>query len=81
MGIGGLFVVAAQPLVGSGLWTLRKWAWTITVLLLGLRVVVDLVLIFSGGLARAAFVNLVIAAVLFWYLYRSNVKQLFVHSP
>lgn len=75
--IGALIVAAAQLIVGIGLWTLQKWAWTLAVIVLGLRVVVDLVLIFTGGLAAAAIVNLVITAILLWYLFRPNVQQAF----
>ncbi|MGD2050218.1 MAG: hypothetical protein PVH03_12000 [Chloroflexota bacterium] len=77
VGIGTLIVAVAQLIVGIGLWTLQKWAWLLSVIVLGIRVVGDLVLIFAGGNVIAAIVNLVITAVLLWYLFRPNVQQAF----
>jgi uncharacterized membrane protein (DUF2068 family) len=76
-GIGTLIVAAAQLIVGIGLWTLQKWAWTLAVVVLGLRVVMDLVFIFTGGAIGAAIVNLIITAILLWYLFRPDVQRAF----
>ncbi|HET6444747.1 MAG TPA: DUF2127 domain-containing protein [candidate division Zixibacteria bacterium] len=76
-GIGTLIVAAAQLIVGIGLWSLQKWAWALAAFVLAIRVIGDFFLIFSGGSVAAAIVNLVITAVLLWYLFRPNVQQAF----
>lgn len=77
VGISTVIVAAIQLFVGLGLWTLQRWAWLLAVIVLGLRVIVDLVAIFTGGELITVIVNLVITFVLLWYLYRPNVQQAF----
>lgn len=77
VGIGTLIVAVAQLVVGIGLWTLQKWAWTLAILVLGIRIVVDLVAVFLGGNLLTVIVSLVINGVLLWYLFRPNVQRAF----
>ncbi len=76
-GIGILIVSSVQLLVGIGLWTLRKWAWTLAVVVLGIRVILDIVGIVTGAAVVAGIINLIVSLILLWYLFRPNVQRAF----
>jgi hypothetical protein len=67
--------------VAAGLFTLKGWAWLLAVLVLGLRVVVDIIAIVTHGLSStlgvAAVTGLVISGVVLWYFMRPRVKAAF----
>lgn len=73
---GVLTIVAA-----GGLFTLARWAWLLAVVVLGIRIVADLIAIFTQGagstIGVSAIVNIVISAVILWYFFRPNVKAAF----
>ena len=67
--------------VAGGLFTLKGWAWLLTVVVLGVRVVVDVFAILTHGmgstLGSAALGNLVISGLILFYFMRPNVKAAF----
>jgi hypothetical protein len=68
-------------IVAGGLFTLAGWAWLLAVLVLGLRVIVDVIAIATHGpgsaLGGAAIGNIVISLVILWYFLRPSVKAAF----
>jgi hypothetical protein len=75
--IGGILTIV----VSGGLFTMAGWAWLLVVVVLGIRIVVDLLAIVTHGagstLGAAAITSLVISGVGLWYFMRSNVKAAF----
>jgi hypothetical protein len=78
--IGGV----ASILVAGGLFTLSGWAWLLAIVVLGIRVVVDVITIATQGVGStfgaAAITNLVISGVILWYFFRPNIKAAFGRS-
>ena len=77
IGIGIVLVALgiAYLVMTYGLWIGRGWAWTITLILSAIGIVVALVSIAFGNVA--AIVNVIIHGVVIYYLYRPNVKTFF----
>ncbi len=75
--IGGVLSI----LVAGGMFTLARWAWTLTVVVLFIRIVVDVIAIVTHGpgstLGASAMTNVVISAAVLWYLQRPGVKPAF----
>ncbi len=75
--VGGVLSI----LVAGGLFTLAGWAWLLAVVVLGIRVVVDIIAVATHGagsvLGGASLVNLVVSAVILWYFMRPGVKSAF----
>ncbi len=65
----------AYMVMAYGLWKGRGWAWTITLILSAIGIVVALVSIAAGNVA--AIVNIIIHGIVIYYLYRPNVKTFF----
>jgi hypothetical protein len=72
---------ALSIIVAGGLFTLKGWAWLLTIVVLGVRVVVDVFAILTHGmgstLGSAALGNLVISGLILLYFMRPNVKAAF----
>ena len=65
----------AYLVMAYGLWKGKGWAWTITLILSAIGIVVALVSIAFGNVA--AIINVIIHGVVIYYLYRPNVKTFF----
>jgi hypothetical protein len=65
----------AYLIMAYGLWKGKGWAWTITLILSAVSVIVAIVSIYTGN-AQAIF-SLIINAVVIYYLYRPHVKAYF----
>jgi hypothetical protein len=67
--------------VAGGLFTLAGWAWTLAVVVLAFRILVDLWALLTHGMGSAigpaALVNAAISAVILWYFTRPGVKAAF----
>jgi hypothetical protein len=75
--------------VSYGLLKGRKWAWTITIILLFIGIVIDVVSIVFGSFAvnmdivtfltsnGGSFVSLALGVVILYYLHRPHVKSYF----
>jgi len=76
-GIGtGLVVLGIAYLVMAyGLWRGKRWAWTITMILSFIGIALGAISIVTGNIA--AIFNLIINAIVLYYLYRPHVRVFF----
>ncbi len=65
----------AYMVMAYGLWKGRGWAWTITLILSAIGIVVALVSIAAGNVG--AIFNIIIHGIVIYYLYRPSVKMFF----
>ncbi|HJU33913.1 MAG TPA: hypothetical protein VJ695_02200 [Nitrososphaera sp.] len=77
IGIGFILLALgiAYLVMAYGLWKGKSWAWTITLILSAIGIIVAIVSIAAGN--AAAIVNIIIHGIVIYYLYRSNVKAFF----
>jgi uncharacterized membrane protein HdeD (DUF308 family) len=77
VGIGVILLVLgiAYLVMAYGLWNGRGWAWTITLILSVIGIVVAIASIVTGNFS--AIISIIIHAVVIYYLYRPNVKAFF----
>jgi len=77
IGIGFILLALgiAYIVMAYGLWNGRGWAWTITLILSVIGIIVALVSIAAGNVAAIA--NIIIHGIVIYYLYRPNVKTFF----
>jgi uncharacterized membrane protein HdeD (DUF308 family) len=77
IGIGIILVALgiAYLVMAYGLWNGKGWAWTITLILSVIGIIVAIVSIAAGNVA--AIINVIIHGVVIYYLYRPNVKAFF----
>jgi hypothetical protein len=72
----GLFILGlAYFLMAYGLWKGRSWAWTLTLILSGIGIIVGIGSIIVGNIG--SIFHIIINAVVIYYLYRPNVKSFF----
>ena len=65
----------AYLVMAYGLWKGKAWAWTITLILSAIGIIVAIVSIVLGNVA--AIINAIIHGIVIYYLYRPNVKAFF----
>src|ERR671918_2643634 len=77
VGIGVILVILgiASFVMAYGLWKGKGWAWTITLILSAIGIIVAIVSIILGNVA--AIINAIIHGIVIYYLYRPNVKAFF----
>jgi uncharacterized membrane protein HdeD (DUF308 family) len=77
VGIGVILLALgiAYLVMAYGLWNGRGWAWTITLILSVVGIVVAIASIVAGNVS--AIISIIIHAVVIYYLYRPNVKAYF----
>ena len=77
VGIGVILLALgiAYLVMAYGLWNGRGWAWTITLILSVIGIVVAIASIAAGNVS--AIISIIIHAVVIYYLYRPNVKEFF----
>ena len=72
----GLFILGlAYFLVAYGLWNGRSWAWTLTLILSGIGIIVGIGSIIVGNIGSV--IHTIINAIIIYYLYRPTVKSFF----
>lgn len=71
----GVLFGAALLYLAYGLWTLQSWAWATTLLLQGLNALVAVIVIFTSPGAIGAWISLLLAAVIIYYLLRPDVRD------
>lgn len=72
----GLFILGlAYFLMAYGLWNGKNWAWTLTLILSGIGIIVGIGSIIVGNLG--SIFHIIINAIVIYYLYRPNVKVFF----
>jgi hypothetical protein len=76
IGIGFLFLAIgiAFLVVAYGLWRGKSWAWTITLILSVIGIILAIISLAVGNIG--AIISIIIHGVVIYYLYRSNVKAL-----
>ena len=77
VGVATFVISVIQLIFGLGAWLLKKWAWTIGVLVEGLQILSVIVGWLVSGFTGSSLITLAIAAVILWYLFRPNVKAAF----
>lgn len=75
VGIGLVVLGIAYLVMAYGLWRGKRWAWTITMILSFIGIVLGAVSIVTGNIA--AIFNLIINAIVLYYLFRPHVKVFF----
>jgi uncharacterized membrane protein HdeD (DUF308 family) len=77
IGIGIIFLAlgVAYLVMAYGLWTGKRWAWTITLILSGIGIILAVISIAAGNIG--SIVSIIIHAVVIYYLYRPSVKVFF----
>ena len=77
VGFGFILLVLgiAYLVMAYGLWNGRGWAWTITLILSVIGIIVAIASIVAGNVS--AIISIIIHAVVIYYLYRPNVKAFF----
>jgi uncharacterized membrane protein (DUF2068 family) len=86
LGIGAVFFVfgigvalmalgIAYFVMAYGLWRGKRWAWTITLILSVIGIILGIASIAIGNVG--AIIHIIINAVVIYYLYRPNVKAYF----
>jgi len=65
-----------EALVGYGLWSLKGWAWILTVILAGLGLAMNVLQMLSGEIFGALF-GLAINGLILWYMMQPHVKAAF----
>jgi uncharacterized membrane protein HdeD (DUF308 family) len=77
VGIGVILLALgiAYLVMAYGLWNGRGWAWTITLILSVIGIVVAIASIVAGNVS--AIISIIIHAVVIYYLYRPTVKAFF----
>jgi uncharacterized membrane protein (DUF2068 family) len=65
----------AYFVMAYGLWIGKRWAWTITLILSVIGIIVAIASIVAGNVG--AIISIIIHGVVIYYLYRPNVKAYF----
>jgi uncharacterized membrane protein HdeD (DUF308 family) len=65
----------AYFVMAYGLWIGKRWAWTITLILSVIGIIVAIASIVAGN--AGAIISIIIHGVVIYYLYRPNVKAFF----
>lgn len=77
VGIGIIFLIMgiAYLVITYGLWKGKRWAWTVTLILSVIGIILAIASIAVGNVG--AIVSIIIHGVVIYYLYRPNVKAFF----
>ncbi|HZA06600.1 MAG TPA: hypothetical protein VE619_02755 [Nitrososphaeraceae archaeon] len=80
VGIGFVLIAIsiAYFAMAYGLWNGKRWAWTITLILSGIGIILAIASIAVGNIG--AVFHIILNAVIIYYLYRPNVKAFFGKS-
>ena len=78
-GFTGIIAAVIQLIVAFGLWGLKKWAWYLAMIAVGITIVQGVMGFFAGGLAAfvCAGIGLIIPFVIFIYLISARVREVF----
>ncbi|MBK8048878.1 MAG: DUF2127 domain-containing protein [Anaerolineales bacterium] len=77
LGWGHIIVGALGLVLGWGLWSLKRWAWLLSVILIGLNVIIHLFGVFMPDMMIGSIGSLLIDGIILWYLFRPQIKQAF----
>ncbi len=78
-GLSGIIIAGLQLVVGIGLFTLKRWAWLLAVVVAGITLVEGILGMFGGGLLAfcCGGLGIVIPAGIVVYLFQGQVRQAF----
>ena len=76
--IASLVIGVLTLAIAYGLFTLRPWAWMWAVLLLVLGLIIDLLIMFTGG--GTNWISMIIAVIVLIYMLTPGVRQAFMDS-
>jgi hypothetical protein len=80
LGMTAIIIGAVQIFLAWALWTLKGWAWLLTVILQGINVVVGIATIVMHGMSSmgsAAIGSLVVSAIILAYFMTGGVRAAF----
>ena len=79
--LGGVIIALGifSFIVAYGLWKGLGWAWTLTIVLSVISIALNAVSLASGNFG--GIINVIISAVVLYYLYRPHVKAYFGKGP
>ena len=72
IGIGFIILGIVYLVVAYGLWKGKKWAWTITLIVSVISIIIGIASLATGNVG--AISQIIISAVIIYYLDRPNVK-------
>ncbi|MCS6845922.1 MAG: DUF2127 domain-containing protein [Caldilineales bacterium] len=77
----GLITAVLHLVVAYGLWNLKRWAWLLAVVALGVYVLTGIIGMFSGGFWAlcCGFAGLAVPVAIFVYLLRPDVRGAFMN--
>ncbi len=78
--VGGILIILGiiSFIVAWGLLKGRAWAWTVTLILSIISLILGIVSVVAGSFG--SIINIIIAAIIIYYLYRPHVKAFFGKS-
>ena len=78
--VGGILIILGliSFIVAWGLLKGKSWAWSVTVILSIISVVIGIISLVAGNFG--SIVNIIIAGIIIYYLYRPHVKAFFGKS-
>ena len=78
--IGGILIILGiiSFIVAWGLLKGKSWAWSVTIILSIISIVIGIVSLVAGSFG--SIVNIIIAGIIIYYLYRPHVKAFFGKS-
>lgn len=71
-------VIVVTLVIAFGLWTLRRWAWFLVMLELGVRMAINLWLYHSG---QPLYISMILSVVTVFYLNEREVQRAFERVP
>jgi hypothetical protein len=75
IGFALIAISIAYFVMAYGLWNGKRWAWTITLILSGIGIILGIASVAAGSVG--AVFHIIINGVIIYYLYRPNVKTFF----
>jgi hypothetical protein len=78
-GIFGMVTAVVQIIVAVGLLMLKRWAWYLALIAVGLTIVQGVIGIFGGGLFAfvCGGIGLIIPVIILFYLLRPHIRDVF----
>jgi hypothetical protein len=78
--VGGILIILGiiSFIVAWGLLKGKSWAWTVTVILSVISIVIGIISLVGGNFG--SIINIIIAGIIIYYLYRPHVKAYFGKS-
>ncbi len=75
----GMVTAVVQIVVAIGLFTLKRWAWYLAIIAVGLTAIEGVIGIFGGGLFAfvCGGIGLIIPIIILFYLLRPHIRELF----